>query len=238
MKKLIIGIVGGVHSGKFADLLYTKETYIKTITKERQVPITLPITKDKSVIDSLIRKVDGIIFTGGVNIYPFHYGENPKTEYLEYDLERDYSEFLYLETALKYKKTVLGISRGCQLINVYMGGSLTQDIKKENLSDIYHMGEKDFLETMHYINIVEGTKIERAFGKSRAIVVSCHNQCIKNLGKDLKISARSDDEIIEAIEYTKDSYLVGVQFNLDRMNSKESQGLFSQFIERAGIYNE
>ncbi|WP_100065496.1 gamma-glutamyl-gamma-aminobutyrate hydrolase family protein [Miniphocaeibacter massiliensis] len=230
MKKLVIGIVGGVYRGSFANILYTKETYIKTITRNGQIPVMLPITKDKKAVEALIKKVDGLIFPGGVNIYPFHYGENPKTEILNFDLERDNSEFLYLEMALNYKKPVLGVSRGCQIINVYMGGSLIQDIKNERQKDIYHIGTSQKLETSHYINLIDDTNIKKAFNVNRAIVTSCHSQSIKDLGKDLRISAKADDGVIEAVEYLGDSYLIGVQFNLDRMENEESSSLFNQFI--------
>lgn len=237
MKKLVIGVVGGVNRGSFANLLYTKETYLKTITENNQIPVILPITKDKRVVESLMGKVDGIIFQGGLNIYPFHYGENPKTDDLKFDLERDYSEFLYLEMALKYKKPVLGVSRGCQLINTFMGGSLIQDVSKVT-GDIYHIGNKDNIETRHYINLKEGSNLKKAFNIDRTVVISCHNQAVRDLGRDLRISAESDDGLVEAIEYTGDSYLMGVQFNLDRMINEESKLLFSQFIESVGIQNE
>lgn len=237
MKKLVIGIVGGIYRGDFADIIYTKDSYLKTITANEQIPIILPITKDKNIIKSLINKVDGLIFQGGVNIYPFHYGENPKTQELKFDLERDYSEFSYLEIALKNNKPILGVSRGCQLINIYMGGTLYQDILKENGS-IYHIGNRDNMEIRHYINIEDKSKLKEAYNKNRTIVTSCHNQGIKDLGRDLIISAKSDDGLVEAIEYSKNSYLVGVQFNIDRLINNESKSLFRQFIESAGIQNE
>lgn len=237
MKKYKIGIVGGVNRGSFANLLYTKESYIKTIVENKQTPIILPVTKDKDVIESLIKKLDGLILQGGVNIYPFHYGENPKADKLEFDLERDYSEFAYLETALKYKKPVLGVSRGCQLINVFFGGSLIQNISKEIPDSIYHIG-KDYSETRHYINLRDGSKLMEAYKTNRTVVVSSHTQGINTLGKDLVVSAKADDGVVEAIEYTGNSYLVGVQFNIDRMLNEESKLLFSQFIESVGIQNE
>ncbi|QQK08605.1 gamma-glutamyl-gamma-aminobutyrate hydrolase family protein [Miniphocaeibacter halophilus] len=237
MKKYKIGIVGGVNRGSFANLLYAKESYIKTIVENQQIPIILPITKDKNIIESLIKKVDGLIFQGGVNIYPFHYGENPKTEILNFDLDRDYSEFSYLEMALKYKKPVLGVSRGCQLINVFFGGSLIQDISKEIQKSIYHIG-RDYSETRHYINLRDGSKLKKAYNTNRTVVVSSHTQAIDVLGKDLVVSAKADDGVVEAIEYKGNSYLMGVQFNIDRMLNEESKLLFNQFIESAGIQNE
>lgn len=77
-----------------------------------------------------------------------------------------------------------------------------------------------------------------AYKTNRTVVVSSHTQGINTLGKDLVVSAKADDGVVEAIEYTGNSYLVGVQFNIDRMLNEESKLLFSQFIESVGIQNE
>ena len=235
MKKDKVGIVGSIIEGKFANLITSSGVIIKNLTDDNIVPIILPITKNKKIIEELIKKIDYIIFQEGQIISPFIYDENPKIKKQIYLFERDYSELLYLEMAEKYNKNILGINRGAHIINAYFGGSLYQDLEKNIPDGNYHRGTEDYPETYHTVELLKNSKLYEIFEKSKLIVKSNHYQGIKELGNSLSIAAQSDDGIIEAFEGEK---ILGIQFSMESMEEEYAEKIFRYFIERGGIKNE
>ena len=160
---------------------------------------------DLSPIDAAI-ECDAILFSGGGDLNPKLYGEeNVKCESID-DI-RDADEYAYLDAFSKANKPIFGICRGIQVINVYFGGSLYQDIGEEN-------APKD-KSGSHNINIIKSSFIDKAYPYGMRSN-SSHHQAVKKLAPGFKISAISDEGIIEAFEYPEKN-IYATQFHPERM---------------------
>lgn len=160
------------------------------------------------------RAMDGLVLQGGVDVCPENYGEAPISDEIQVDALRDKYEMALIDAFLELKKPVLGICRGMQLINVYMGGTLCQDIPSILKSGTTHYCPQSREKVEHEIEILPGTHLARLYGAQVAKVNSIHHQCVKKLGRDLSLEAVCPgDGIVEAIRYTGDSYMFGVQWH-------------------------
>lgn len=230
MNKLV-GLSGSVIEGEFADLFSYANTYIKRITESGNVPVLLPMLKDEAKIEELVKKLDGIILQGGIDVSPLTYREDPTENCLYFSLERDEIELKLLKYALKYKKPILATCRGLQIVNVYFGGTLIQDIDTFYNQSLVHSNKKEVKATFHYIKTKEDTLIRDAFKEEKVIVNSLHHQSIKVLGDNLLVTAIADDGVIEAIEYTGDSFLHALQFHPEAMDCEGGKNIFRQFFK-------
>jgi putative glutamine amidotransferase len=178
---------------------------------------------------------DGILFSGGEDLQPQLYG---KPEYVEkFGLqeiipERDQFEYEVLEKALAVGKPVLGICRGLQLINVFLGGTLVPDIPFILHSDGH--GKKNGLDRSHQIRIEQGSLLHSICGLEQGVVNSAHHQSADQPADSLKITAFSDPGVVEAMEWKEPStkpWLLMVQWHPERMSDLSSP--FSAFIKNA-----
>ena len=235
MKKIKVGIVGNLIKGSFANLISTDDSIVSIIKEGSHIPIILPITENKEVINGLIKKIDMLIIPNGGNVSPFLYGEDPKTIEQNYDFILDRSQLLYLEIAKLKDKFVLGIGRGSHIINIFHGGNLIQDIEKEVRESCFHRNEENSKALYHYINIGVDSKLGEFINGEECIVSSNHNQCINKVGKGLKISAKSKDNCIEAIEGEN---LMGIQFGVLNEEDDIGKNVLIEILERVGIQND
>ena len=163
------------------------------------------------------------------------YGENPTADSLDFHITRDQFELKLIEKALEKKIPILGICRGLQIINVYFGGTLHQHLPSKDAPVIHHR-DMLFKETKHFITTKSGSVARKCLGK-RAIVNSIHHQGIKELGEHLIPTSYSDDQLIESIEYTGDSYLHAVQFHPEQMLG-DGKPIFDDFFKEVNKYHE
>lgn len=162
----------------------------------------------------IIKDVDGVIFAGGEDFDPALYGSNSYDLVENYSTDQDRADLKLFGMAIEENKPTLGICRGMQLINIYYGGSLYEDIPTQVGSYISHRGyEKGF--SYHNINFNENSTIfDKLDGEITREVNSMHHEGIKNLADGLLITAESDDGVIEAIENPYyNSFMMGVQWH-------------------------
>lgn len=207
--------------------------YMNAVFAAGGIPISIPTVNNEEDYGAYINLIDGIIFSGGIDISPFNYGENPLKEIKRISNIRDEYEFGLLDRAYKQKLPILGICRGLQLINVYLGGSLYQDIDRQLPGSLGH--KPDFLtieEEYHSINLRKGTRFYEIFNKDKIFVNSFHHQGIKKLGENLQVSGVADDGLVEVIEAADDRFMVGVQFHPEALVKRKPIFLkiFEEFI--------
>ena len=152
---------------------------------------------------------DGLILCGGNDIDPKYYHQEIGGA-VNIDTQRDPVDFALLDAFVKAGKPVLGICRGHQLINVYFGGTLHQDLPEKAL----HTNGQDFY-IAHGVTAKEGSIVHQLWGSSFA-VNSAHHQAIDRLGQDLVATAYWQDQYIEAIEH-QSLPIYGVQWHPERM---------------------
>ena len=172
-----------------------------------------------------IKKCDGLILSGGEDVHPSLYG---KPEYLsildlnDIDQRRDDFEIKTIEYCLQNNLPILGICRGLQLSNVFFGGTLIPDLISED--NIRHTKERDIDKT-HAVSVINGSLLRTITDHSYGIVNSAHHQAADELGNGLKISAVSDDGVIEGLEFVnpdKRAFMILVQWHPERLNDPQS----------------
>jgi putative glutamine amidotransferase len=223
MKHLRIGITD---CGKF-------ENYRRWIAMEPGIEVVKLSFHDQNVAD--VESCDGILFSGGEDVHPALYG---KPEYVaEYGLKeiipaRDQFEYEVIEKALESKKPVLGICRGLQLINVYLGGTLLPDIPTLSKSNAH--GKISGQDQNHDVRVENLSVLYDISGRETGAVNSAHHQGVDKPAGNLKISAFSDPTIIEAMEWkdpVNKSWLLLVQWHPERMQDLSSP--FSWNLKKA-----
>ncbi|AEF99346.1 peptidase C26 [Methylomonas methanica MC09] len=174
-------------------------------------------------------RFQGVIIGGGSDIDPKLYGGDD-TGASRKDPERDAFEIEMIEYALARKLPVLGICRGAQLINVVLGGTLYNDIRglrRRTSNRRTPLPRKTAL-------IKAGTQLSQILGAEKCRINSLHHQAIHTLGRDLAASAHDLDSFIQAIESTRDSYIMGVQWHPEYLSYLSKQRhLLNSFIQAA-----
>ncbi|MDC0076964.1 gamma-glutamyl-gamma-aminobutyrate hydrolase family protein [Acidimicrobiaceae bacterium] len=175
-----------------------------------------------------ISKFDGLIISGGGDINPNVYGQDINDKTTRISDQRDLTELGLLKSAEKNNIKTLAICRGNQLLNVYKKGTLYQDLNDAGFTDIKH--DKPFEDArshIHDIEIYNDSKLYSLFQKTTISVNSIHHQGIDLLGKDLKITAKSSDGVIEGIETTNQWEAIGIQWHPENMvDDKYSKLIF------------
>lgn len=207
-----------------------KENFVNAILKAGGVPI-LSAHGDA---DTYARIADGVLFSGGQDINPIRYGEKPYKEGCKYLDERDEMEIAICKSFYELKKPMLGICRGIQTINVALGGTILQDIP----TMVETSAHKESLfpdKNAHYVKSVEGSKMRELFGEE-FIVNTHHHQSIKECAPGLRVTAVTDEGIIEAVEH-ESLPIIGAQWHPERMIGEENfemenmMPLFEYFVE-------
>ena len=238
MKKPIIGITSS-HEKENGLRNYHRTTvsidYSKGVIAGGGIPIIIPTTNNIEIIKEQLKLIDGLILSGGPDINPSYYGEDFKDKIGVISPERDENEMKILGEFIKTKKPILGICRGHQLLNIYFGGTLYQDLsyyKDETLKhrqDIYPELE------VHTVNIEKGSLLEELYGAT-VKTNSFHHQAIRKLGEGFKIAGKSNDGIIEAIEKMDHKFCLGIQWHPEMMTSRgneEMKKIFELFIKKS-----
>ena len=176
--------------------------------KENDIEVIATLDVDEAI------KCDGLLLPGGGDIDPVYYGEEMNGSD-EPDRELDKAQRDILDAFVKAKKPILGICRGMQLINIYFGGSLHQDLVTRDIHT-----RKNGNDSIHSVKSVEeGNLFEKFYGKTFNIN-SAHHQGTKKLGKGLKEVLRSDDGVCEAVIH-EELPIIATQFHPERMSYKQ-----------------
>jgi len=160
------------------------------------------------------KHLDGLVLQGGADVAPQTYSQTPTRPEWIGDSSRDMYELELLHEFIEAGKPVLGICRGCQLINVAFGGTLYQDLASDLPDAEQHVNEL-YDSHRHAIAFPPGSSLAAMFSNERApLVNSIHHQAVRDLGRDLRIEAVSQgDNVVEAVRHTKSRFVMGVQWH-------------------------
>lgn len=210
--------------------------YVYAIEKAGGTPLLLPITDKPESVFPLLSLIDGIVFTGGEDVDPHYYKQNPSHELGELNPKRDTHEFaIFKEVFDNTKLPILGVCRGHQLINVALGGSLLQDIGKTKQLTFEHSTRSGAKNHPVHLAIVETNSTWHQMLQQKELRVnSFHHQAIGRLGDNLNASILSSDGIIEGIEYAdKSRFVAGIQWHPEMMlDHAIMQQLFTSFVNK------
>ena len=241
MKKPIIGISASMIFEEKDELFLgdkyscVAHSYVDAIYKSGGIPVVLPILKDVSAIREQVKLLDGIVLSGGRDVDPHFYGEEPLEKLEAIFPERDVHETALIKTATDLKKPIFAICRGMQILNVACGGTLYQDISYAPGEHIKHYQIGSPYQATHSIKIDKNSILFKMADKSEIERVnSFHHQALKQVAKGLKVVATAPDGIIEAVEAEDEdgTFVMGVQFHPEMMFDKSTfiRGMFKRFI--------
>jgi putative glutamine amidotransferase len=238
MSKPLIGITTSRTTSEFGYPQFAlPETYVQALVQAGANPVLIPSDLPDDVLLGLVQRLDGILFSGGGDIEPHHYGADAHPSLSYVDPDRDSVEFLLLERILQTRLPFLAICRGIQVLNVGLGGTLYVDIPSqipEALKHSYNPGEipLDFL--AHPVQVGTGSRLAEIVGTSTMEVNSTHHQAIKELVPGLRPVAYAPDELIEAVEMNDYGFGLGVQWHPERLVAHAPMlALFRAFVEAA-----
>ena len=207
--------------------------YVKAIELAGGLPVLLPYVEDSKVIEQFVELCDGFFFTGGADVDPKRYGEQPKATCGDIQYNRDTLEFKVLEKVMNTSKPILAICRGAQLVNVALGGTLYQDIPSEIDTQIAHRQNEPKFSPSHDVTVIENTPLYTLVGTQMIHANSFHHQSVKALGKGLEIMALADDGVVEAAYLSGERYLRAYQWHPERLceSDKHNRLIFDDFIK-------
>lgn len=195
-------------------LNYLENDMARYVTRKGILPVLIPDVDDEHLGD-ILSGMDGFVFQGGSDMAPETYGENPIGKW-NGDPHRDQYELRILDFAITNSVPVFGICRGFQLMNVYFGGTLYQDIETQRPGADKHRSAQLYDTIKHSINFTEGSFLDKLYDNVEdPYVNTVHHQAIKTLGKDLEVYAVSKDGLIEAFGYAREpeGKVFGVQWH-------------------------
>lgn len=213
---------------------YSPVGFSEAIIQAGGIPLIIPIS-DPEVAERYLTLVDGLLLTGGQDVSPQLYNEEPRHVMGETSPERDASELALIKSAIALKKPMLGVCRGMQLLNVALGGSLYQDLHTDADIAIQHVQKSQPDCPTHSIKIEPESHLASLITYDNH-VNSIHHQAVKQLGEGFSATAWSLDGIIEAIERIDEQMsIIGVQWHPELSFTKqpESLALFTDLINRA-----
>jgi putative glutamine amidotransferase len=238
MSAPLIGITTRNYSGIIHDIpwILTPRSYTESVINSGAIPVLLPLNLPQGNVIELLKKLDGVIFSGGGDIDIRNFGGEEHEKIYGVDVERDETELFLMEKVVEQKIPFLSICRGLQVMNVCFGGTLYTHIldQKESALDHSFNKEFDFNYKSHSVHLVEGSKLRSIIGKSDIGVNSLHHQGIQYASADLKITAVSTDNLVEGLELEDHPFGIGVQWHPEWMpEDEDQQKLFSALKEAA-----
>ena len=186
-------------------------TYADAFARAGNTPLVLPAETNRDVVARMLASVDVLLLCGGEDVDPSRYKTKPSPRLGEVNLRRDAWEWLLLDEAVKRRLPVIGICRGCQLINVYFGGTLWQDLPSERPGEVKHRGTH-----LHGVRIEGGSRLARSLGCEEMQVNTSHHQAVRDLAPGFRAVAFAPDGVVEAIE-SATMPVAGVQFHPEKL---------------------
>lgn len=215
------------------------ENYLRAVSAAGGEPILISLAASQRELERLMGTLDAVVLPGSsADVDPARYGARRRARCADPDSQRERADYALLDHAFAAKKPVLAICYGVQLLNVYLGGTLVQDISSELRTQIRHdkrglpAGAED---PRHAARIEPGCRLAEFAGAVEVEVNSSHHQAILVPGKHLRITAHAPDGVIEAVEWTgTGNWVMGVQWHPERMrNGRLAEALFRDLIAAA-----
>jgi putative glutamine amidotransferase len=207
--------------------------YCDAIENAGGLPIIIPHSRSRTQIRHLLRRIDGLLISGGgFDIDPTYYSEQPIAELGKIKPQRTFTELESIACGLDRDLPMLGICGGAQAINVALGGSLYQDIATQLPAAQKHQQEERSDSYRHIVEVARGTLLYKICSRQRLMVNTTHHQAIRMLGKGLAINAIASDGLIEGIESKKHSFVLGLQWHPEVLARSEAvqRRIFLSFV--------
>ncbi len=244
-KRPLILVSAGIEcrGSEFSDQsLSLSVAYERAVLGAGMIPVVLPSAADRAAIAECVRRTDGVLLTGGEDVNPDLYARQiparvRRTVTVTPDNGiRDLREVLLVAEVFRQRKPLLAICRGQQILNVALGGTLVVDIARQIPGALNHrrIDRRGF--KVHEVSLTPDAILAKITGRRALAVNSTHHQAVDRPAGVLRVSARSADGVIEAMELKAEvarllPFLVSVQFHPERLADRhpEHQAIFAAF---------
>jgi putative glutamine amidotransferase len=237
-----VGVPWRTASEEAANQRATMENYLRAVERAGGDPVLVSLGSTTEELQRQAQQLDAFVLSGSpADVDPAHFEAKRHPATADADAARERTDFALLEHAMAVGKPVLAICYGIQSLNVFLGGTLIQDIPSEIGINIRHDIEEDPppgapepADPVHEAQLEPGHVLDLS-GKAQTEINSSHHQSVLEPGLGLRITARAPDGVVEAVEWTWDeNWVVGVQWHPERMpNNPFAQALFSELIAAA-----
>lgn len=231
-----VGItIGSSRQGK--DFFAIRDDYVRAVEAAGGLPLVLVPGTARDAAD-LLDALDALVLTGGDDVDPRLYGEEPHPTVKEVRRDRDEFELALCREGLRRDHPILAICRGHQVLNVATGGTLVQDIPSQVTGAGRHDPDVERWGLAHEVRVERGSRLHQILGRDTVAVNSFHHQAVKQLGAGLQATAWSEgDGVVEGIESTAHRFVVGVQWHPEAFWDQPTtfQPLFEAVVEAGRI---
>jgi putative glutamine amidotransferase len=210
--------------------------YLASVRQAGGEPVAISVGLASDELRSLAATLDAVLLTGSpADIDPGRFGAPREPESADPDPDRERTDFALLEHCLAEQKPLLAICFGIQSLNVFLSGTLIQDIPSQLGRAILHDfdSDKGEPEAFHVARFEPGSRLAHLARASQARVNSSHHQSIGEPGRNLRVVAYAPDGVVEAVEWTGDpNWILGVQWHPERMTESDpfAQELFRELV--------
>jgi len=234
--KPIIGITTHQTTNEYNQpIIELQRSYVRAVMQAGGVPVLIPSTISEDGWDAVYSRLDGILFSGGGDIALDHFAGDLHPRIDDVDPERDSVELKMLQAAASDGKPFLGICRGCQVMNVALGGTLYTHLPDQVTNALDHSYPGNMRTVLvHEVKIEEGTRVAEIYGEPIIKVNSLHHQGLKDIAPTLRVAGHAPDGLVEAVELAEHPFGVGVQWHPEWLTDQEvTRNLFRKFVEAA-----
>jgi len=211
--------------------------YYKSVVNAGATPIIIPPLDSNEAIVNTLDRIDALILSGGADFNPLYCGEEPQARLGGINAERDLPELLITRLAYNRQLPILGICRGIQTLVMALGGRVTQDLGQSKMK---HSQQAERSEPTHSVKLEPDSTLARIYDKKESEptlhVNSFHHQAVREAGPRFRVTAKSTDGVIEAIESTEYKPIIGVQWHPECL--EEGAPLFEWLVEQARLFRQ
>lgn len=230
--KPIIGITTSLEDERTITLSHDN---VDSVLQAGGVPVILPNLLDSEHVERVANQIDGLLVTGGGDIDPTIFGEEPHPNLGSITPARDQFEIAIIKKMMEQDKPVLAICRGCQILNIAAGGDMYQDIYTQTDKQLLQHSQKaPRHHGSHFVDVKEGSLLHQMTGSNRFKVNSFHHQAVRQVAQGFQECGTASDGVIEALESVNHSFVIGVQWHPECMvknGDVPSNDIFTKFIE-------
>ncbi|MEW6663144.1 MAG: gamma-glutamyl-gamma-aminobutyrate hydrolase family protein [Bacillota bacterium] len=227
----VIGITCGhdLESNRY----FVAIAYVNALVAAGACPVLLPAMDTRLI--SRINFLQGVVFSGGNDVDPIHFGEEPIPGNGEISPDRDVFELALARLCLRENIPLLAICRGMQVLNIAAGGDIYQDIHTQVAKVLKHMQQSPRWHASHGVEVKEASHVHKAYAGKLTRTNSFHHQAVRQVAPGFQVTATSPDGLVEAIEFSEHPFVVGVQWHPEAMwrRHPEHIGLFKALVRAA-----
>jgi len=258
MRKIFLSLLGatmiiGLSSGRLDGKQHVGAAYVEAVAKTGATPAAIPLTGDPAALEAALDGIDGLVMTGGGDVYSPLFGEELHPAVTVYDLERDRYDLELAKAAVRRQMPVLGICRGMQVLNIAFGGNLIQDIPSQCPgSKVRHKQDAPRATATHAVRVSPGSRLHAVLsgaavgagagrrGQALDIQVnSFHHQAVKDVAPGFRAVAAAPDGVIEAVESSEGKAVLGVQWHPEDMavaENREQAAVFRGLADESELF--